>query len=95
MSAVANAAASARRYARIVLSVRRAFASRGIDNLFENATLLVEHDEEEYVPDLALARAGHRRRLMGVPRIRVPLRFHRASDHPRGGHPRLAPTDAF
>ena len=48
------AAARAGRHAKIVLAVRRAFARRGIDNLFENTTLLVEHDEAEYVPDLAL-----------------------------------------
>lgn len=50
---VVNAATPAGRHARIVLAVRRAFAKRGIDNLFENTTLLVEHDEEEYIPDLA------------------------------------------
>jgi hypothetical protein len=50
---IVNAATPAGRHARIVLAVRRAFAKRGIDNLFENTTLLVEHDEEEYVPDLA------------------------------------------
>jgi hypothetical protein len=50
---IVNAATPAGRHARIVLAVRRAFARRGIDNLFENTTLLVEHDEEEYVPDLA------------------------------------------
>jgi hypothetical protein len=50
---IVNAATPAGRHARIVLAVRRAFAKRGIDNLFENTTLLVEHDEAEYVPDLA------------------------------------------
>jgi Uma2 family endonuclease len=50
---IVNAATPAGRHARIVLAVRRAFARRGIDNLYENTTLLVEHDEEEYVPDLA------------------------------------------
>ena len=50
---IVNAATPAGRHARIVLAVRRAFARRGIDNLFENTTLLVEQDEEEYVPDLA------------------------------------------
>jgi hypothetical protein len=50
---IVNAATPAGRHARIVLAVRRAFARRGIDNLYENTTLLVERDEEEYVPDLA------------------------------------------
>jgi len=50
---IVNAATPAGRHARIVLAVRRAFARRGIDNLFENTTLIVEHDEDEYVPDLA------------------------------------------
>ncbi len=50
---IVSPAVSAGRHARIVLAVRRAFARRGIGNLFENTTLLVEHDEEEYVPDLA------------------------------------------
>ncbi len=50
---IVNAATPAGRHARIVLAVRRAFAKRGIDNLFENTTLLVEYDEEEYIPDLA------------------------------------------
>jgi hypothetical protein len=50
---IVNAATPAGRHARIVLAVRRAFARRGIDNLFENTTLLIEHDEAEYVPDLA------------------------------------------
>jgi hypothetical protein len=50
---IVNAATPAGRHARIILAVRRAFARCGIDNLFENTTLLVEHDEEEYVPDLA------------------------------------------
>jgi hypothetical protein len=50
---IVNAATPAGRDARIVLAVRRAFARKGIDNLFENTTLLVEHDEAEYVPDLA------------------------------------------
>ena len=50
---IVNAATPAGRHARIVLAVRRAFARSGIDNLYENTTLLVEHDEAEYVPDLA------------------------------------------
>lgn len=50
---IVNAATPAGRHARIVLFVRRAFAARGIDNLYENTTLLIERDEEEYVPDLA------------------------------------------
>jgi Uma2 family endonuclease len=50
---IVNAATPAGRHAKIVLAVRRAFARNGIDNLFENTTLLVEHDETEYVPDLA------------------------------------------
>ena len=50
---IVSAATSAGRRAKIVLAVRRAFARHGIDNLFENTTLLVEHDEAEYVPDLA------------------------------------------
>jgi hypothetical protein len=50
---IVNAATPAGRHAKIVLAVRRAFARHGIDNLFENTTLLVEHDEAEYVPDLA------------------------------------------
>jgi len=50
---IVNAATPAGRHAKIVLAVRRAFARQGIDNLFENTTLLVEHDEAEYVPDLA------------------------------------------
>jgi hypothetical protein len=50
---IVNAATPAGRHAKIVLAVRRAFARRGVDNLFENTTLLVEHDEAEYVPDLA------------------------------------------
>src|SRR4051794_6010365 len=50
---IVNAATPAGRHARIVLAVRRAFARNGIDNLFENTTLLIEHDEAEYVPDLA------------------------------------------
>ena len=50
---IVNAATPAGRHAKIVLAVRRAFARHGIDNLFENTTLFVEHDEAEYVPDLA------------------------------------------
>src|SRR5271165_911581 len=50
---IVNAATPAGRHAKIVLAVRRAFARHGIDNLFQNTTLLVEHDEAEYVPDLA------------------------------------------
>jgi Uma2 family endonuclease len=50
---IVNAATPAGRHAKIVLAVRRAFARHGIDNLFENTTLLVERDEIEYVPDLA------------------------------------------
>jgi Uma2 family endonuclease len=50
---IVNVAMSTGRQAKIVLAVRRAFARHGIDNLFENTTLLVEHDEAEYVPDLA------------------------------------------
>lgn len=50
---IVNAATPAGRHAKIVLAVRRAFARQGIDNLFENTTLLVEHDEAEYVPGLA------------------------------------------
>ena len=50
---IVNAATPAGRHARIVLAVRRAFARNGIDNIFENTTLLIEHDEAEYVPDLA------------------------------------------
>jgi hypothetical protein len=50
---IVNAATPAGRHAKIVLAVRRAFARHGIDNLFENTTLLVEQDEAEYVPDLA------------------------------------------
>jgi Uma2 family endonuclease len=50
---IVNAATPAGRHAKIVLAVRRAFARQGIDNVFENTTLLVEHDEAEYVPDLA------------------------------------------
>jgi Uma2 family endonuclease len=50
---IVNAATPAGRHAKTVLAVRRAFARHGIDNLFENTTLLVEHDETEYVPDLA------------------------------------------
>jgi Putative restriction endonuclease len=50
---IVSAATPAGRHAKIVLAVRRAFARQGIDNLFENTTLLVEHDEAEYVPDLA------------------------------------------
>lgn len=50
---IVNAATPTGRHAKIVLAVRRAFARHGIDNLFENTTLLVEHDEAEYVPDLA------------------------------------------
>jgi hypothetical protein len=50
---IVSARTPAGRHAKIVLAVRRAFARRGIDNLFENTTLLVEHDEAEYVPDLA------------------------------------------
>lgn len=50
---IVNAATPAGRHARIILMVRRAFASRGIDTLYENTTLLIERDEDEYVPDLA------------------------------------------
>ena len=50
---IVSAATPAGRHAKIVLAVRRAFARHGIDNLYENTTLLVEHDEAEYVPDLA------------------------------------------
>jgi Uma2 family endonuclease len=50
---IVNAATPTGRHAKIILAVRRAFASHGIDNLFENTTLLVEQDENEYVPDLA------------------------------------------
>jgi hypothetical protein len=50
---IVNAATPAGRHAKIVLAVRRAFARHGIDNLYENTTLAVEHDEAEYVPDLA------------------------------------------
>lgn len=50
---IVNAATPVGRHARMVLAVRRAFARRGIDNLYENTTLLVERDEDEYVPDLA------------------------------------------
>ena len=50
---IVNAATPAGRHARIILLVRRAFAGRGIDNLYENTTLLIERDEDEYVPDLA------------------------------------------
>jgi putative restriction endonuclease len=50
---IVNAVTPAGRHAKIILTVRRAFARHGIDNLFENTTLLVEHDQAEYVPDLA------------------------------------------
>lgn len=50
---IVSAATPAGRHAKIVLAVRRAFARHGIDNLFENTTLLIEPDEAEYVPDLA------------------------------------------
>jgi Uma2 family endonuclease len=50
---IVSAATPAGRHAKIILAVRRAFARHGIDNLFENTTLVVEHDEAEYVPDLA------------------------------------------
>ena len=50
---IVNAATPGGRHAKIILAVRRAFARHGIDNLFENTTLLVEHDEAEYIPDLA------------------------------------------
>ncbi len=50
---IVNAATPAGRHAKIVLAVRRAFGRHGIDNLFENTTLVVEQDEAEYVPDLA------------------------------------------
>ena len=50
---IVNSATPAGRHAKIILAVRRAFGRQGIDNLFENTTLLVEHDEAEYVPDLA------------------------------------------
>ncbi len=51
---IVHAATPAGRHARIILAVRRAFARHGVDNLFENTTLVVERDEAEYVPDLAL-----------------------------------------
>jgi hypothetical protein len=51
---IVHAATPAGRHARIILAVRRAFARHGIDSLFENTTLVVERDEAEYVPDLAL-----------------------------------------
>lgn len=50
---IVNAATPAGCHARIIMLVRRAFAARGIDNLYENTTLLIERDEDEYVPDLA------------------------------------------
>jgi hypothetical protein len=50
---IVSAATPAGYHAKIILAVRRAFARHAIDNLFENTTLLVEHDEAEYVPDLA------------------------------------------
>ncbi len=50
---IVNAATPAGRHAKIILAVRRAFTRHGIDNLFENTTLLIEEDEAEYVPDLA------------------------------------------
>ncbi len=50
---IVSAATPAGRHARIILAVRRAFARHGIDNLFENTTLVAEVDEAEYVPDLA------------------------------------------
>jgi hypothetical protein len=51
---IVNAATPAGRHAKIVLAVRRAFMRSGITSLYENTTLLVEPDEAEYVPDLAL-----------------------------------------
>jgi Uma2 family endonuclease len=42
------------KHAKVILAVRRAFLAAGIVNLYENTTLLVERDEDEYVPDLAL-----------------------------------------
>ena len=50
---IVNAATPAGRHAKIILTVRRAFARHGLDNLFENTTLVVESAEAEYVPDLA------------------------------------------
>jgi Uma2 family endonuclease len=50
---IVSAATRAGHHVKIILAVRRAFARHAIDNLFENTTLLVEHDEAEYVPDLA------------------------------------------
>ncbi|MCL2585108.1 MAG: Uma2 family endonuclease [Streptosporangiales bacterium] len=50
---IVNAATPAGRHALIIQFVRDAFASRGIKNLYENTTLLVEPDEDAYVPDLA------------------------------------------
>lgn len=50
---IVSAATPAGRHAKIIRAVRQAFARHGIDNLFENTTLLVEYDEAEYVPDLA------------------------------------------
>jgi Uma2 family endonuclease len=50
---IVSAATPTGRHAKIILAVRRAFAKHGIDNLYENTTLLVEQDEAEYVPDLA------------------------------------------
>lgn len=50
---IVNAATPAGRQALIIQFVRDAFAGRGIKNLYENTTLLIERDEDEYVPDLA------------------------------------------
>jgi hypothetical protein len=50
---IVSAATPGGRHAKIILAVRRAFGRHGIDNLFENTTLLVELDEAEYIPDLA------------------------------------------
>jgi hypothetical protein len=51
---IVNAATPAGRHAKIILAVRRAFMRSGITSLFENTTLLIEPDESEYIPDLAL-----------------------------------------
>lgn len=50
---IVNAATPAGRHALIIQAVRDAFASRGIRNLYENTTVLIEPDEDAYVPDLA------------------------------------------
>jgi len=57
---IVNAATPAGRHAKIVLAVRRAFARHGIDNLFENTTLLVEPGRVRVrAGSRALARAPH------------------------------------